>query len=129
MFYGSAEHMIFILSCCALVKIHDSFCKNKNHVNSLKMYILPVLVIYKDSCRVTVTTGCMLQLQFHAVEVCMVLYTVTRCKYVHICNYLFYSKAFKKCILIIKVILISCLLFHQRSDKTLPVNIYYQVTL
>lgn len=58
------------------------------------MYILPVLVICKDSYRIAVAIGCMLQLQLRAVENCVVLYTVTKCKYVHIYHYLFYSKAF-----------------------------------
>lgn len=64
----------------------------------------------------------MLQLQLHAVENCMVLYAVTQCKYLHIDDYLFYSKAFKKkSILINKVVLIPGLLFQQPWDKALPV--------
>lgn len=87
-FYESAEHITFISSYYVLVKIYDSFSKNENNFSSLKMYILPVLVICKDSCRTTVRTGCMLQLQLHAVENCMSLCSVSKYKYLNIYNYL-----------------------------------------
>lgn len=42
----------------AVVKISDSFSESKNYSNSLQMYILPVLGVCKDSCRITAVTGC-----------------------------------------------------------------------